>query len=129
KHTGVSRADFSTTLIDERAVKSIPYMLGKRHCAVPIHFKDDRELVVAMNDPMDLIAQDDLELATGKKIHPVIAGKKEINTLLESYFNNEYIKKAAQEFSAESLMKEEEIDKLTLDEVSNAPVVRLVNSI
>lgn len=130
KYIGVSRVDFSTTFVDKRAVKTIPYMLGKRHCAIPIYFKSDRELVVAMNDPMDFIAQDDLELATGKKIHPVIAGKREINDLLESYFNNEYAQKAAQEFSAESLVKEEEeLEKLTLSEVNHAPVVRLVNSI
>src|SRR5690554_4844295 len=46
---GIQKVDFSTTFIEEEAVKSITYMLGKRHCAIPIYYKDDGVLVVALN--------------------------------------------------------------------------------
>ena len=123
--------DFSTTFIDEDAVKSITYMLGKRHCAIPIYFRDDGVLVVAINDPLDLMALDDIELATGKRISPVIAGRDEINRLLAKYFDTEDAERAAMEFSEDSLFasNEEDLEQQVINQVSNAPVVRLVNSI
>lgn len=128
---GIQKIDFSTTFIDEEAVKSITYMLGKRHCAIPIYYKDDGVLVVALNDPLDLIALDDLELATGKRINPVIAGKDEIEKLLAKYFDTEDAQKAAQEFSEDSFINnfEDDLEQQVLNEVNNAPVVRLVNSV
>ncbi len=128
---GVPRVDFSTTFIDEDAVKSITYMLGKRHCAIPIYFRDDGVLVVAINDPLDLMALDDIELATGKRISPVIAGRDEINRLLAKYFDTEDAERAAMEFSEDSFFasNEEDLEQQVINQVSNAPVVRLVNSI
>ncbi|MCR1897970.1 ATPase, T2SS/T4P/T4SS family [Irregularibacter muris] len=127
---GLNRVDFSSVFIDERAVKTIPYILGKRHHVIPIYFKGDHSLVVAMNDPLDLIALDDLQLVTGKSIVPVIASSNEISRLLEKYFNKEDAQKAAKEFSEDSaLIREENLEQQVYNEVNNAPVVRLVNSI
>ncbi len=131
KQLGIPRVDFSTTFIEEEAVKSISFMLGKKHCAIPIYYKDDGVLVVAINDPLDLFALDDLELATGKNIYPVLAGKVEIENLLARYFDTEDAQRAAQEFSKDSFSMnlEDELEQQVLNEVNNAPVVRLVNSI
>ena len=119
---GVPRVDFSTTFIDEDAVKSITYMLGKRHCAIPIYFRDDGVLVVAINDPLDLMALDDIEMATGKRISPVIAGRDEINRLLAKYFDTEDAERAAMEFSEDSLFasNEEDLEQRVINQVSNA---------
>ena len=95
KQLGIPRVDFSTTFIEEEAVKSISFMLGKKHCAIPIYYKDDGVLVVAINDPLDLFALDDLELATGKNIYPVL-GKVEIENLLARCFDTEDAQRAAQ---------------------------------
>ncbi len=126
----IPRLNLSTMFIDEKAVKTISYMFGKKHCAIPIYFKNNEILVVAMNDPLDLMIQDDLQLVTGKKISPVIASKDEINGLLERYFNNEDVQRAAEEFREDNLFSDEEdLEEQVLSEINNAPVVRLVNSI
>ena len=126
----IPRLNLSTMFIDERAVKTISYMFGKKHCAIPIYFKNNEILVVAMNDPLDLMVQDDLQLVTGKKISSVIASKDEINGLLERYFNNEDVQRAAEEFREDNLFSDEEdLEEQVLSEINNAPVVRLVNSI
>lgn len=126
----IPRLNLSTMFIDERAVKTISYMFGKKHCVIPIYFKNNEVLVVAMNDPLDLMTQDDLQLVTGKKISPVIASKDEINGLLERYFNNEDVQRAAEEFREDHLYSNEgDLEEQVLGEINNAPVVRLVNSI
>ncbi|SJZ37570.1 GspE/PulE family protein [Garciella nitratireducens] len=126
----IPRLNLNRIFIDQKAVRMIPYILGKKHCAIPIYFKDEKNLVVAMNDPMDLMAKDDLELVTGKKVSPIIASRNEINDILEKYFNDEDVRRAAQEFKQDCFVgNEENSQEKVLNEINNAPVVRLVNSI
>src|SRR5699024_10414154 len=101
------------------------------HCVIPLYFEDEETLITALNNPLDITVIDDLELVTGKKIHPVIATKNEIKNLLEKVFNNEDVQKVAEDFDKDNYLhsKEEEVDKEILNEINHAPVVRLVNSI
>ena len=59
-----------------------------RNLFLPIK-KEGNQLSVAMNDPMDYIALDDLRLSTGLQISPVIAKKDEIMSALYKYYATE----------------------------------------
>ena len=63
----------------QRSLRFVIYLL-------PIK-KDGNQLVVAMNDPMDYMALDDLRLTTGFQISPVIATKDEIISALYKYYS------------------------------------------
>ncbi|RFU71571.1 type II secretion system protein GspE [Peribacillus saganii] len=104
--------------IDASLLNLVEKEFAFRNKLIPLK-KEGNQLVVAMNDPMDYFAQDDLRLATGFQISPVIATKDEILSALHKYYN------AAETF--------EDLDVASLDDddidSEEAPAVRLVNQI
>ena len=100
------------TLIDEK--------VARRYQAVPVRFDADGMLVVAMVDPTNLHAVDDLQIVTGHTIRPARATVDEVQQLLASTSRIDDIV---------GIMEEDEYlggDDIR-DEVDNAPVVKLVN--
>ena len=102
--------------IDPDLIKYISKDYAKRNLVFPIK-KQDRELTVAMNDPMDYFTIDELSMSTGFKIRPVIATKEEIiNAIYKFYDKEEYLTG--------------EIGVFVENEgESDAPAVKLVNQI
>lgn len=128
KQLGINRANFENIFIDKEAIKLIPYILAKKHITVPLYFDNRKNLVVAINDPLDLFALDNLKLVTKRNIIPLIATKKEIIDLIERFYNSNDAAKAVEEFNnSQSIEKQDDEDNL--NQISNAPVVRLVNNI
>ena len=101
------------TLIDEK--------VARRYQAVPVRFDADGMLVVAMVDPTNLHAVDDLQIVTGHTIRPARATTEEVQQLLASTSRIDDIV---------GIMDDDEFlggsDDIR-DEVDNAPVVKLVN--
>ena len=89
-------------------------------------------LRVAMADPLDIVAVDDLAILTNFQIEPVIATPRDITAAIDRYFGNTEAMKVAEKFAKErkeqyaERRKEEEIENA---DVSNAPIVQLVNKI
>jgi type IV pilus assembly protein PilB len=127
---GIQRVDFENTYVDKDAVKSIPYVLAKKHITVPLFYDNSDNLIVAINDPLDIIALDNLKLVTKKNIIPFIATKKEIIDLIERFYNTDDAARAVEEFNKSQSMDEiEQAAQENMDQINNAPVVRLVNNI
>jgi len=99
----------------------IPKKTAKRTLMIPLKTEGDR-LFVAMNDPLDFYAIEDLRLATGFKIEPAIATKDDILKVINKYYDLEE--------GFEELFREEQVQ---VDEPSvtdaESPIVRLVNQI
>lgn len=127
---GISRVDFENTFVDKDAVKSIPYVLAKKHVTVPLFYDTTGNLVVAINDPLDIIALDNLRLVTKKNIIPLIATKKEIIDLIERFYNTDDAARAVEEFNrSQSIEDLDQVNQDNMEQINNAPVVRLVNNI
>ncbi|WP_223702937.1 GspE/PulE family protein [Sutcliffiella deserti] len=110
---------------DEKLMHVIAKDFAKRNLLIPLK-KEYGKLYVAMADPMDYFAIDDLRLSTGFEIEPVIATKDDILRSINKYYE---VSDAIDEFMdiAEpdtKLNKEDE--RITQDD---SPVVRLVNQI
>ena len=109
-----------------------PAILDK-YKALPIEFAPDNPnvLKVAMADPLDLDAVDDIGLMTNLQIEPMLAFEEEIQAALDKYYGSSQAMEAA-----EAYRKEQEAT-LNLDdqnaelnsEVENSPIVLLVNQI
>jgi type IV pilus assembly protein PilB len=99
----------------------IPKETAKRTLMIPLKTEGDR-LFVAMNDPLDFYAIEDLRLATGFKIEPAIATKDDILKVINKYYDLEE--------GFEELFREAQVQ---VDEPSvtdaESPIVRLVNQI
>lgn len=113
--------------IDPVLLRTIPEQLVRRHMAIPIK-KENKCLTVAMADPMNVMAIDDLRLLTGCEIEPVQADKKDILTVIQKNFGILDVGKFFEDY--ELLADQQEPENTALEaEVNEAPIVRLVNSI
>ena len=63
----------------------VPEHLARRYQVFPVDLKDNR-LTLAMHDPLDVIALDDIRLATGFDLDPVIAIKRDLQKLVHDQF-------------------------------------------
>jgi len=102
--------------------------------AVPVG-KTGNYLTIALADPLNVFAIDDLSLMTNTKILPVIALSSDIKSALEKYYHqtenfDEILANISDDDVADTIVKEDElnIDSMT-DETATAPVVKLVNII
>jgi hypothetical protein len=73
--------------IDPAAAALIPAKLARHHGCIPLALERGL-LVVAMANPLDLIALEDLELATRRRVDPVIATPAAIQTALDQHYAN-----------------------------------------
>ncbi|MDI6604168.1 MAG: GspE/PulE family protein [Thermoanaerobacteraceae bacterium] len=127
---GIPHVDLQKFYIDPDIAKIIPETLAKRHIAIPIK-KDIDGIQVAMADPLNIFAIDDIKLITKQNVKPLIASEDGILKAIDKIFCKEEAEKAVQDFKKE--LKEEKkyeiIEDISSDEINNAPAVRLVNSI
>ncbi|MCY6484579.1 GspE/PulE family protein [Clostridium aestuarii] len=114
--------------VDRETVKAIPESLAKKYLLIGFSFEGNK-IKVAMSDPLNLFAVDDVHIATGKEVIPVIDTKGNIENAIDRYYSSEYVEKAAKELSISSTKIEIKEEVEELDEVKNAPVVKLIDSI
>ncbi|MCQ2536874.1 MAG: Flp pilus assembly complex ATPase component TadA [Lachnospiraceae bacterium] len=102
----------------------------KRYTVMPFEFDkyDSNYLRVAMADPMDLTALDDLQMITGMQINPVIATSTEIMAAIDKYYGHAETQAVAELYAKEK--GEQAVEEESIDEkVENAPIVLLVKKI
>lgn len=126
---GIPHMDLEKYYIDPEIPKLINESLARRQMLIPIK-KDHNRLIVAMNDPLNIFAQDDVRIATGMEISPVISSKRDILNAIDQYYGKQRAEQAIEEFKKQYHVDSiNDIDDETLNEINNAPVVRLVNTI
>ncbi|MDH4230266.1 MAG: type IV-A pilus assembly ATPase PilB [Nitrospirota bacterium] len=124
--------DLKKIKVDPQVIKQIPMEVVKKYRTVPVKRVGNR-LTVAMEDPTDVFAIDDIKFMTGYEIEPVLASPLAIGEAMDTYYDS------ANQF--EEVMKgiDENDDVETVDEMNmeddggntaeDAPVVKLVNLI
>lgn len=126
---GVKYVDINAVRIDPKVPKLITENLAKMHSAIPIILSKGT-LTVAMSDPLDMIAKDDIRFATGLEVQVVMTPASDISRAIHRYYDvSDRAEKAAREYSAQSSEFADLEQDIESETVSNAPMVRLVNSI
>lgn len=137
---GVQYVDLTDYPIQEEAVKCISQDIARRYKVIPIA-KSDGTLTLAMKNPLDVFALDEVRLITGADIEPVIATEEDIlSTVSEHYSGGASTAEAVSELmddfqTSEIAVTEEEKtdDDISIEELrelsEEAPVVRLANLI
>ena len=135
----VKAADLSQMGLDPDVVKLIPETVVRRHVAVPFA-KEEGVLFVAMADPRDFFATEDIHLRTGLQVQPYLAFPQDIiQELDKAYGHGESDamskilstmgqKEGADEAPALEIVKEEKADITEVD-ASTPEVEKLVNAI
>jgi type IV pilus assembly protein PilB len=85
---GLKFVDLSDYPVDGSAVSRVPDVVCRRHNALPIGYEDGR-LVVAMADPANVFAVDDIRSMTGMEVKPVVATKSDVIAAINRYHRGE----------------------------------------
>ena len=151
KKTGIPCIELTNVTISDEVLSLVNDKLARRHMAIPLE-RDGMNLKVAMSDPTNIFSIDDMRLATGMEIYPVLADSEDIETFLDKRKPKELKdKKGADshketdnnkkpiDFEAEIKKVNEEIDieiredaseeTVDVSAVQNAPIVKMVNLI
>lgn len=113
----------------------LPENIVRKHHVVPFELDENNPNVlrVAMSDPLDIIAADDLSIITNMQIEVMVATTSDVTYAIEKYYGNEQSAKLADSFAQERMEKDKKLkgDKAeeANEEVDNSPIVLLVNKI
>ena len=80
---GLDHLDLQIYRVDPDAAKLVTPAAIKRYQAVPVSFASDRTLLVAMADPANVLAVDDIAVMTGYEVRPAVASPSDIESVLE----------------------------------------------
>ncbi len=124
--------------IEESIIRLIPADVARKYHFIPVS-KTGATLTVAMSDPTNVFAMDDITFITGYRVEPVVASEEALRESIDRYFGTTHaleLKKVmddlstVDEASLEVLDEDEEVDVADLEaSADEAPVVRLVNII
>lgn len=115
--------------IEQSVVQLIPEIISKKYSLVAFGLEDNI-LKVAMSDPLNIFAIDDVKISSGFDVKIFIASTKDIKNTIDIYYASQNAKKAAEDLSkAQGINEDKEENKAQLDDIKNAPAVRLVDSI
>jgi type IV pilus assembly protein PilB len=122
---GLEHLDLDLFQPDMQAANLISIPAAKRYEAVPVGFIDDRTLLVAMADPANVLAVDDIALLTGKEIRPAVTSREDIQGLISRLTRMDDV-------VSSDLYEPEDAPAEIVDlreSADDAPVIRLVNQI
>ena len=126
---GLDHIDLSVYQVDMAAANLISVNTARRYKALPVGFVDQRTLLVTMADPTNVLAVDDIQIATGLDCRVAVAADEDIEALIGRLNSlQSAVSEAIVEGEEEA---EDELASVTDMEVSaeDAPVIKLVYSI
>jgi type IV pilus assembly protein PilB len=88
KQIGMRFVDLSDFPVDGAALASVPQTVARRYNALPIGYEDGK-LMVAMSDPANVFALDDIRSITGIDVKPVVATKADVLSAINLYHRAE----------------------------------------
>jgi type IV pilus assembly protein PilB len=125
---GLDHVDLSLYQVDMAAANLIPVHTARRYRALPVGFADKGTLLVAMADPTNVLAVDDIQLATALDCRVAVAAEEDIEALI-GRLNT--LQSAVSEAAVEDEEAADELAEVSDMQVSaeDAPVIKLVYSI
>lgn len=117
----------------QEIIELLPENIVRKNNVIPFELDENNPniLRIAMADPLDIIAVDDISIITNMQIDIMVATPSDIMYAIEKYYGNEQSAKLAESFAQERMDKNQKLKKEEdgNDEVDNSPIVLLVNKI
>ncbi len=127
---GLEFVDLSARPVDLAAVALLPAEIARRCELVPIGRVDERTLLVAMADPTNVVAIDDVEIHTGFSVRAVVATPEDIAGVISQTSRlDETVHQVIEEEAEQHELEATALDAAELREAVETPVVKLVNSL
>ncbi len=124
---GLDHVDLGTFKVDMGAANLLSVSAAKRYSAVPVSYIDDRTLLLAMADPANVLAVDDISLLTRMEVKPAVASAEDIAGLIGRMNRFADVVQEAVQESENNAAPVEIVD--LRESAEDAPVIKLVHSI
>jgi type IV pilus assembly protein PilB len=122
ERNGLDYVDLNVFDVDQGATSMIDSTKARQYRTVPIAFLAERTLLVATADPANLLALDDITMATGYEVRRAVASPEDIDALIENLGTlADSVHEIEDEVEAEVIELRESAD--------DAPVVKLVHAV
>lgn len=128
---GIDYIELKGAKIEDKVIHMVPENLVTKYQAVPIEIDPDNPniLKVAMSDPMDIIAIDDIGLVTNMQVEPMLASEEAIRDAINKYYGSAQAMEAAELYRQEQASALGSEEEETNEEIDNSPIVLLVKQI
>jgi type IV pilus assembly protein PilB len=125
EQVGLEFVDLAEHPIDPSATTLLPDALARRYRAIPIGERDGK-LLVAMSDPANVYALDDIRTITNRDVQPLVATAADVERAIQKFSGMDGQVEALASVASDSLEAEDEQLEAALED---APIVKLVNAI
>ena len=132
KQLGCSFITLQGLEIDNEVLGLVSDTILRKYVLIPYEFNpvNPNVLRVAMADPMDIFAMDDLSIVTNLQIEPVVATPTDIMAAINKYYSNSEAQSVADQYTKERSEKAKKVEEESNnEEVDNSPIVVLVKTI
>ncbi len=128
---GIKFIDLDSYAVDESVVSLITDESARKYSAMPLGYDENRpdSLVLAIENPMDVEAVDDLRVILGKNVIPVAVDTSKLMLLIDKHFGGAAAQAVADEYKKEFSIAPSANDIAANSAVEDAPVVQLVKGI
>lgn len=130
---GIPHVDLSKYEIESQATAKITENLARRHLLIPIRIEGDK-LLIAMSDPLNVFALDDVAITARMEVISVIATSTDVKNAINRFYGANKAADLAAEFQKEIQEKKKktaqfEDDTQSEGDIANSPAVKLVNTL
>jgi type IV pilus assembly protein PilB len=134
KQFGVPSVDLTSFVVEQDIISLVPKNVAEKHIVMPVN-KVGSNLILAMSDPSNIFAIDDIKFMTGYNVEVVVASEQAIKDAIEKYYDGEQAKFSEvlagfEDEEVEVVASGDDLDPTKAASASEeAPVVKLVNLI
>ena len=127
---GVEFVDLTAVSIPVELARYVPRNIARKFCVVPVKLVQDT-LYLAMSDPLDFVAQEQVKAASRKKVIPMIATRQATEQAIARLYGNEGTARVIEEMKREAGTAAPDIvpAQMTGETADSAPTIRFVNSL
>ena len=127
ERNGLNHIDLTVFQVDMGAANLLGSAAAKRYEAVPVKFHGENVLILAMADPANIIAIDDVSMMTGYEVRPAVASREDILALISRLTRLDEVVRSASDEEEEQSGPAEVVD--LRESAEDAPVIKLVNGV
>ncbi|MDD3242721.1 MAG: ATPase, T2SS/T4P/T4SS family [Eubacteriales bacterium] len=125
---GVRFIDLAAVVISKSMIELVPQSMARRNHLVPVRVEAGK-LWVAMEDPLDMAAIQDVGMSSQMEVEPLASNRQMIDHAIDDLYGNVAAERAIEEFQRESDVEQAAQLSEGRDEVGNALIVRLIDSL
>jgi type IV pilus assembly protein PilB len=128
KQLGIQFVDLDGVQINEDIIKMIPEEMATKYDVIPIEVVNGK-MLLAMKDPLDYFAIEDIRMSLGLKVVPVISLRQKLEGTIKKYYGKSVAEKAVNDFVKQNNIVVRDKDKEAIIEEQNAPIMKFINTV